>query len=606
VSRKTSILAFAVGAVLIVTGIAGSLQTAPRPAARPSPGAPVFAITNARVFDGERVIPGATVVVRDGSIVSVGGEAAPAGAETIDGTGQTLLPGLIDAHTHVFGDALERALVFGVTTELDMFTDHQFAARMRREQAGAGGARSRADLFSAGTLVTAPGGHGTEYGLQIPTIDKAAGAAAFVDARLAEGSDYIKIVYDDGASYARRFRSIDRDTLNAVVAAAKARNRLAVVHVGSRVAADHAVAAGASGLVHVFANEPPAADFAARMHAAGMFAIPTLTVVESTTGVGSGASVAADERLRPYLTAAEQSALGRGFPAAGSKQNLGHALAAVRQLADRGVPILAGTDAPNPGTSHGVSLHRELELLVRAGLTPAAALAAATSVPAAAFRLGDRGRIAAGLRADLVLVKGDPTQTITDTRNIVAVWKGGARVERGHAKEVTAPEAGTATGTISRFEGPGPDAEFGSWQVSTDSRMGGKSRAEMQVVPGGAGGSASALEVTGEIVPGAPFPWAGAMFFPAATPMQPVNVSKFKAIAFHARGDGREYQVMVFATRLGNMPAIQPFTAGPEWQEVIIPFSAFGVDGSDLAGILFSAGAGHGAFRFSIDELQLR
>jgi hypothetical protein len=88
--------------------------------------------------------------------------------------------------------------------------------------------------------------------------------------------------------------------------------------------------------------------------------------------------------------------------------------------------------------------------------------------------------------------------------------------------------------------------------------------------------------------------------------MQPVNVSKFKAIAFHARGDGREYQLMVFATRLGNMPAIQPFTAGPEWQEVIIPFSAFGIDGSDLAGILFSAGAGHGAFRFSIDELQLR
>ncbi len=80
--------------------------------------------------------------VRDGVIVSVG-DTAPAGVESIAGDGRTLLPGLIDAHTHAFGDALERALVFGVTTELDMFTDHRFAATMRT-RAAAGGRRAAA------------------------------------------------------------------------------------------------------------------------------------------------------------------------------------------------------------------------------------------------------------------------------------------------------------------------------------------------------------------------------------------------------------------------------------------------------------------------------
>lgn len=96
------------------------------------------------------------------------------------------------------------------------------------------------------------------------------------------------------------------------------------------------------------------------------------------------------------------------------------------------MPILAGTDAPNPGTAHGATLHRELELLVRAGLSPLAALQAATSLPAAAFALRDRGRIAPGLRADLVLVDGDPTHDVLATRAIVAIWKLGQRVNREH------------------------------------------------------------------------------------------------------------------------------------------------------------------------------
>jgi imidazolonepropionase-like amidohydrolase len=103
---------------------------------------------------------------------------------------------------------------------------------------------------------------------------------------------------------------------------------------------------------------------------------------------------------------------------------------AVGQLSAHSVPILAGTDQHNPGTAPGASLHGELEILVEAGLKPVQALKAATSATAKAFRLTDRGRIAPGLRADLLLVEGDPTVDITATRNIVAVWKAGVEFNR--------------------------------------------------------------------------------------------------------------------------------------------------------------------------------
>jgi cytosine/adenosine deaminase-related metal-dependent hydrolase len=166
-------------------------------------------IRNARVFDGTSVRPATDVFVRGGTIAAVGkGLRVPDAIEVIDGTGKTLLPGLIDAHTHSFGTALTDALMFGVTTELDQFTDSTLARAMREEQA-AGKASHRADLFSAGILVTAPKGHGTEYGFEIPTITAPDQAQAFVDARIAEGSDWIKIAYDDGKSYGMTLPTLD-------------------------------------------------------------------------------------------------------------------------------------------------------------------------------------------------------------------------------------------------------------------------------------------------------------------------------------------------------------------------------------------------------------
>ena len=600
------------GVALVIAGVVGA-----KPAAQPPRGlnaSPTvlpsgsFAVRDVRVFDGDRALPRASVLIQDGRITAVGTDInIPAGVALIDGAGRTLLPGLIDAHTHTFGDALERALVYGVTTELDMFTDHGQAARWRAEQKQSGAPR-RADIFSAGTLVTAPKGHGTQFGMPIPTLTSAADAEAFVAARLAEGSDYIKAVYEEGSAYGLSLPSLSADTLRAVISATRARGRMAVVHVGSHAAADTAVAAGASGLVHIFADAPTSATFAPSVRKAGMFVIPTLTVIESVSGTAGGAAVMKHPALARFVTPAERAALTGTFPQRpGSRVRLEHGVAAVRALHAAGVPILAGSDAPNPGTTHGASIHRELELLVSAGLSAPAALAAATTNAATAFGLKDRGRIAPGLRADLVLVDGDPTAEITATRAVVSVWKGGVRLDRQPAPTEAQTAQVIATGDISDFEKGEATAAFGTgWQISTDTMMGGASEAKMQVAEPGAQNSKGALQVTGAIKAGSPFPWAGAMFFPASPPMTPANLSKFTELVFWARGDGREYQVMLFATKLGNIPAAQPFAAGADWREVVIPLAAFGVDGSDLRGILFSADARPGSFAFAIDNVRLR
>lgn len=397
--------------------------------------AQTFAVTNARIFDGERTIPKGTVVVRDGKIEAVGADVkVPEGVEAVNAGGGTLLPGMIDAHTHVImGMGPDRALAFGVTTELDMFTVPGVAQVLREQQAAPGGAPGRADVFSAGYLATAPGGHGTQYGLPVPTLTRPGEAQAWVDARLEEGSDYIKIVMEDGSAYGRSRPTLDKAIVAAVVEAAHARGKLAVVHVSTAANARTAIEAGADGLVHLFSDREADPGFAKLALERKAFVVPTLTVLESSNGIPSGQALAEDPRMRGWLKEAEAAHLRTFFPGK-TAGGMPAAFATVRALAAAGVPILTGSDAPNPGAAHGASLHRELELLVQAGLTPEQALAAATSAPARAFRLTDRGRIAPGLRADLVLVSGDPLKDITDTRSIVKVWKGGVAFERPMAQ----------------------------------------------------------------------------------------------------------------------------------------------------------------------------
>jgi imidazolonepropionase-like amidohydrolase len=565
-----------------------------------------------RVFDGTRSFGERDVLISDGKIAAIAANiSAPSGATVIDGTGETLLPGLIDSHTHTWGDALQQALVFGVTTELDMFTDPNFAASMRAEQKK-GNVANRADLYSAGILATAPHGHGTEYGVAVPTLTSPDSAQAWVDARLAEGSDYIKIIIDDGSAYGVHIPTLSRDIVAALVKAAHARGKLAVAHIGTLAEARMAVDVGVDGLEHLFLDVPPDPDFGRFVAAHHAFVVPTLTVLKSIADSSGVAQLAVDPRLSPYLSASSRGTIDAKFPRRqGSTLEYSNAEAAVKQLLAAHVPVLAGTDAGNPGTAHGIALHRELELLVNAGLTPAQALAAATSTPARLFSLTDRGAIAVGKRADLLLVQGDPTSDITATRAIKGIWKGGVKYDRepaaAPAVAVAAP-SNPAPGMISNFDDGTTKTSIGmGWVVSTDQMAGGKSSATMKVVDGGANGTAKSLETTGNVAPGLPYAWAGPMFMPGAQPMAPVNFSAAKALHFWARGDGKTYHVMLFAQSKGQMPITVDFVAGADWKEYTFPFSAFeGIDGHDIMGIAFTAGPQPGPFTLRLDEVSIR
>ena len=416
---------------LLALALLGCRAQEPSPPAYAEP--PTLVIRAARIFDGEQVLPASTVLLRDDRILAIGDEPdLPEGIEVIDGTGCTLLPGFIDAHTHLnYERELQQALAFGVTTELDMYTflPPELGAELRYHL-DTGQRTDLADFRMAMTPVTCPGGLGVRFNSEIPTLADAAEAQTFVDARLAEGADYIKIMYEDGYTFGADLPNLTPEMLAAAVEAAHEREKLAVTHVTARHGARAAVTAGADGFAHVFADEPPDEELSREAAERGMFLIATLTTLQGAFECPSGAELALDERFVPYLHASALENLQASRRAGREIGSFANAKETVRRFHEAGVIILAGTDVPNPGTAHGVSMHRELELLVQAGLTPQEALAAGTSRPADCFGLDDRGRIAPGLRADLLLVRGDPTTDILATRDIVAVLRSGVRVDR--------------------------------------------------------------------------------------------------------------------------------------------------------------------------------
>lgn len=573
-----------------------------------------FVIRNVRVFDGARVLQNAQVLVLDGRVRAVGAKLkVPKGATSVDGSGKTVLPGLIDAHTHSWGDAMRDALRYGVTAELDMMGDWNRLPAMKSKRESL--ARSdEADLWSAGAAVTAPGGHGTQYGMKVPTLAADGDAAAFVAGRIGEGSDYIKLIIEDMSAHSatHRIPTITAAQAMAAIAAAHRADRLAVTHVSRLRDGKAAIDGGTDGLVHMF-GEPGDSAFVASVKKRKAFVIPTLSVLATIARTGEGRALGEDARLKPWLAGAQIDSLKATFGTGDPKPTiLADAIANVRALHAAGVDILAGTDAGNPGTAHGASMHGELELLVRAGMTPIEALAAATSVPARRFKLADRGRIAPGARADLLLVDGDPTRDILATRAIVSVWKNGYAVARTQPQTAAAAPVGEAIPVatlVDDFEGDAQTGAMGllpaklgaGWMQTTDQMAGGASVVILKR-------DAGALAVSGEIKPGFAFPWSGAMFFPAAQAMQPADLSARKALVFRVRGDGRTYSAMLFSgAQVQSMPSIRPFVAGPEWSEIRIPLDGFtGADLSRVRGFAFTAGQPQGAFAFQIDDVELK
>lgn len=570
-------------------------------------------VQDVRVFDGEKMHERRSVLVDGNRIADDNFQGkAPAGVSVIDGKGRTLLPGLIDAHVHAYR-YLDLPLYFGVTTQIDMFTGVQVVKDVSAKMASGDNA-GQADLFSAGTLATAPGGHGTEYGMVIPTLTKPEEAQAWVDARLAEGSHFIKIVMEHGHA-GRSFASLDIATVKALIDASHKRGKLAVVHISNLADARAALEAGADGLVHLFVgssiSQEDLAGFAQLAKARKAFVIPTFSVMESMAGLRAN-DIIGDPAFSGLLDKAQKQQLTNTYGQKAKPELLAAPQAVTAALAKAGVPVLAGTDAGNNGTQYGASMHHELHSLTQAGLTPLQALASATSAPAQAFKLPQRGRIAKGYKADLLLVDGDPSADITATRRIVDVWKDGVSVAPLRKQQLAAvaleaqPSSGLALpadGRISLFSKDKMGSPFGAgWMPSHDAFLGGKSSVDIKLVDDAHG---AAAQVSANVAAGFAYPWAGLAFMPGRQPMQAANLSSAKVLKFRVRGDGQQYNVAVMSSG-NNIPASQPFQAGGDWREVSMTLADFkGVDASAISMIAFNAGPKTGSYRFEIADVRL-
>ena len=370
-------------------------------------------IKNVRIFDGSRIAEPRTVVIENGLLGS-----EPTGGEEIDGENNILIPGLIDCHVHLQTEADLHAMAsWGVTTGLGMAEWPPSTHQSLRNKTGL------TDIRSAGMPATCPGSIHSKL-LPMPPEKLVTGpcdAEAFVAERVKEGADYIKIIADVPGP--------DQETLNAITAMAQKEGKMVIAHASSYTPFCMAQDAGVDVITHAPRDKVVDYELARKMAESKQISVPTLTMME---GLSTPPSWSAILRLllQPSMFLTIASHIWRQPP-----QKYENSKDSVTAMYKTGVPILAGTDANSEPSSpfqvrHGEALHRELELLVEAGMSTADVLRSATSLPGKLFGLDDRGVIEDGKRADLVLLSEDPLKDIKATRSIRRVWCGGIEYVR--------------------------------------------------------------------------------------------------------------------------------------------------------------------------------
>jgi imidazolonepropionase-like amidohydrolase len=438
----------------------------------------VTVIEHVRLIDGLEGPPveNASLVIRNGVIVAAGaGVQAPAGAKLIDMTGRTVMPGLISDHSHVGlvdgtsvapdhynRDNILRQLrqyeAYGVTTVTALGLNRaSLFDPLRREMHA--GKTAGADLFGVDEGIGAAVDEGAPPHDLLPVGDDqlyrpatAAAARLDVDIMAAQGSDLVKLWVDDlRNNTAKPGRpKIMPEVYKAVIEEAHAKGLRVAAHIYDLDDAKHMLAAGVDIIAHGVRDKPVDAAFITAMRDRGVWYIPTLGLDESSYLFAEHPEMLADPvfaaSLQPALraqfadaawrdkTLASPSVVGAKRAVALNEQNL-------KTLHDAGVRIGFGTDSgAAPTRIPGWAEHRELQLMVEAGLTPAQAVHIATDRAAALLHRDDRGVLTAGRRADFLVLDGDPSRDIGAIDKIEAVWRGGV----------------AADGALSSFDGNGP------------------------------------------------------------------------------------------------------------------------------------------------------
>jgi len=380
-----------------------------------------FALTNGRLFDatGGPAIERANVIVRNGRIEAAGAAATtpvPRGMPAIDVAGKTVLPGLWDMHAHVgLAEWGPVYLAAGVTTARDMGGEFEVVTALR--DAWRDGAAIGPRLLLAG-LVDGPGpasfGHVT---------------AATPD----EGRAVVRKYKDAGFQQIKLYSLLDRPTVAAIIDAAHASGMTVTGHIPNGLTMREAVELGMDHIAHLTVRDTPDTDAMrgtiAFLRAHGTVIDPTISWNEL---LGRSAQTPIESFQPGFVHVAAPlqrliaGANGGNVTPEQAHDRLARSLQIIKALHDGGIPIVAGTDKGVPG----VSVAREIELYVQAGLTPIDAIRAATAVPARVMGLaGESGTIAPGLRADLIVVDGNPLERIADIRNVRLVSANGRLYE---------------------------------------------------------------------------------------------------------------------------------------------------------------------------------
>jgi len=566
-----------------------------------------FVIRRATVIDGSggplRVVD---VLVQDGRIAGVGPELnAPAGTPAIDGRGRTLLPGLFDLHTHLLASAvpgapadwprtLQAYLLSGVTTVVDLSTyPEQFEPMRALINKGLPAPR----LVLAARF-SSPGGHGLEGGrgdFHTQAVLTPRQARSAVKRILGYKPGVLK-VFTDGWRYGMDtdMTSMDEATLKAIVDEAHAAGVKVITHTVSLDKAKIAARAGADIIGHGIGDARADAEWLALMKEKGTGYVPTLAVYEPRN--------LRDPRTPFLQTLLDPSVFGRirhvtAAPHPAAMKRWENLTANLKAAFDAGVAVGMGTDAGMSGAYHGWAALRELELAVASGLTPIQAITAATAGSAKLLGAIDRGQIAQGKLADMVLIAGNPHESITDIYKIERVWLGGVEQSRD-------PVRGFDVGAFTPVELPAMLDDFESadgrsristlWINRTDF---GHDHSEVvyQRIAREQGGHA--LRVTA-VMGDKEKPMASMVLPLSQGAVLPANLAPYKFLDFDVRGEGG-YRFEL--ERPGFGARISPFTAAPKWSKVRI---GLGDEAATAMAFIIERAPGEKAW-LEIDNLRL-